>query len=281
MDIFELVAATILNAVGPALYVYLTLTAIILGGLTVFIVMRLCGNYIMARLKTQILPGHRRTAIEAHPDGTGRFQSMPETAGYIESKYAQYRLGARSSTKTPDGDLYFCNSRSTITWPIEIAAMAGALEHLGYQTIEEALKKFDDDWFRSDNEAYNELIEDAKKRGVKEGDALQIAVKEIQKRGSQALLKLNILTPFTIPLSILSNYGASEWDPEMNKNITDRKVLESDLRNLKLQKRGFDLNTVVIVGFLCVVVIMAAAVAMNILPKTAQTVIQVTTTTIP
>jgi hypothetical protein len=219
--------------------------------------------------------------LDGSPDGSAEFKTMKEKAGFVESKYEQIKIGLKSVVRTKDGDLYIANSRYGITFSMELAAAAAALDGLGYRSLSDALEKYESDWFnRPDNkEAYDKMLEEGKNKNV--NNYGQIAIDEVMKRGQEALIKLSWITPFTIPLSILFSYGLAELDSQINKTITDREVYEAKMEVLDMKQKGYNIQTIMFIILGIVVVMIAGALAMQMLPKQAAQTVASTVTTLP
>jgi hypothetical protein len=259
-----------MNYLIPDNWVYGVLVYFTFTVLFAFITWRLAGNYLMARYKVQFLP-RREMVLDGNPDGSGRYKAMKEKAGTLYDKYEQIKIGVRSSIRTPDCNLYLANSRYGLTANLEQGAAMAALENLGFKTLPEALEKFDADWL-----ARPEVQADLT-RFIKEGeelkisDAPQIALKSVKAMGQQFLLKFQMVTPFTIPLAVLFNYGLAELDSQVNKNITDREVMEKEQEILRMAKQGYKMQDIAMIVMFIVIIIVAGALGMNMLPKQGAT----------
>jgi hypothetical protein len=282
MDVMEQIAVYFITALGVSTYFYTTAILILGAFFFLFLIWRMCGNYVITRFKCQFLPGNRKAVLDGNQDGSAEFKAMKEKAGFLTSKYEQIKVGLKSVIRTKDGDLYVANSRYGLTWSMDVAAAASALNNLGYANLADALKKYDDEWFNKEEnkEAYNKMLLEGEQKNI-QGYA-QIAIDEIHKQGQEVLMKLQWITPFTIPLSMLFNYGLAEIDSQVNKTITDREVYEAKMELLNERTKGFNAQTMMLIIMGIVIVMIAGALAMQMLPKqAAQAAVTVVTTTLP
>ena len=282
MDLMEQIAVYCITALGVSIYFYLTLAVILFFGLLLFMIWRMCGNYVITRFKVQFLPGNRKVVLDGNQDGSAEFKDMKEKAGFLISKYEQIKIGLKSVIRTKDGDLYVSNSRYALTLSMDSASAAAFLNNLGYASLSDALDQYDSDWFekQENKDKLNVMLKEGEEKNV-QGYA-QIAIDEIRKQGQTALIKLQWITPFTIPLSILFNYGLAEIDSQLNKNITDREVYDARMELLNEKTKGFNAQTMMLIILGIVIVMIAGALAMQMLPKQAvQAAATVVTTTLP
>jgi hypothetical protein len=220
---------------------------------------------IIPRLKAVITRKHM--ILLGTAAGKGQFKALKEFAGWLRDKKEDFEITPRSITKLPFGlDIFVGHNKLGLTIPLEGAAAIAHLNRMGYASLADALNAYDDQWFQTNAEAIkaavdkaNAAITDPQKAKVNE----YMVYDEYRQAGRTVLVKLQWITPFTIPLSILYNYSLQTVSAQNNKIIVDAAV--QDEREKRTGAK--DLGKFIVVAGIIMCILIAGAVAVNILPK--------------
>lgn len=230
-------------------------------GFTVFTARK----YLMMRFK-QVFLGKQGLLI-ADMQGSGQWGTGELKNGWIRQPFGDYEAVNAAVRGEADFMIIFKPFSFMVSLPWLTAVTF--LESIGLHSLQDALDKYDKDWFMTHKAEFEATIAAEKDKKTEDDQATRIALKSIQWSGREALMRLEWVTPFTLATNIVyNNWALRPADAQQNKNVMDRALNIADkkyVEQLKTAKMGFSSEKAMQWALVVIVLFIGAAIAYYIL----------------
>lgn len=238
--------------------VYIFVAAVTIVSLTTLIY---CRKYYLARIREALFGMTRYLEVDETSRGT--WKATKAIPGVLRTKIGDYYL--RDPPIKDDGSFYICSRGFSMNVSLDKAAAIATLRDINYNTIADALEKYDEEYYNKigGENKIRELLEKEKQQNPdkKDEELYKIILKDIKIEGIKTLLRLQWVTPLTIPLNVIYRdwcYRESA-DSIQNKNITDALINLNDqnwIKKITNAKIGIPLSQWVL--WICALLVCAA-----------------------
>lgn len=197
----------------------------------------LAGNFFFAALKAKLFK--QPMALVGTKRGEAEFRNYRCKCGWLIGDKADYEITDRSVSKVKGNSLFILHENLGFTIPLEVAAAVAYLDRMGYDSLVSAIRSYDEEYLRANQDTINQLLEkenDEKKR--------ELILRKIIFNGRQALMKFELPTNFTIPLAIVHNWAVQNADAFNNKVLVNLAEWEA------IKKYGSGVNIFKVIALL-------------------------------
>jgi hypothetical protein len=260
-----------MDYIAPDWFIYGTLALNAITILLLFMVFLFARNYIRARFRKRFRGGHM--VLGGDTDAELDFLVLEKDAGWLRGA-GDFEITGPAE-RGPDCDMFIAHRRMGFTVPLPVLKAITALIRMGFKNLEQAVKQYDELYILQNQATIQEAI-----NADMQAQKGELLVKKYTQAGRQALINLEWITPFTLPLSLVYSWALQQADSQNNELIVERAELKAEK---KARQALSGTERLLPYAIFFVIIMVGGALAYNMLPQhsTPPTTTTAPTTTAP